>query len=212
LPGSDEAADLQQSTSDGGGVWVAPSTDDDFERFGEGLPQATDEQTSPILSMAFVDREIWVVTALSGVWRADIAEGRWTRAHEGLPTAADGPDAVPVDALLATDGELYATSDEAIYVRRDDGWERLTGPEYAQDVQAGEVDDREPLHGFIKILTYRGELLAVSTNGIYRVDRDSGAHQPLWQPGEKILTARVLPSGLYVGLENGLWRMAESSR
>ncbi|QDG51767.1 hypothetical protein FIV42_13720 [Persicimonas caeni] len=212
LPGSEEVADFQQSTSGGGGVWVAPSTDDDFERFGEGLPQATDEQTSSILSMTFVDSEIWVVTALFGVWRADIAEGRWTRAHEGLPTATNGSDAVPVHTLLATNDELYATSDEAIYIRRDDGWERLTGPGYAEEVQAGEVGDREPLHGFIKILTYRSELLAVSTNGIYRVDRDSGAHQPLWRPDEKILTAQVLSSGLYVGLENGLWRMAESSR
>jgi hypothetical protein len=200
LPGSQEEEEARRESLTGG-VWMAPSTDGEFRLFGDGLPAVTNSGTSSIHSMEFYDGEIWALTGLSGVWRADLTEGRWTKAHEGLPIAGNDESAEPVVKLITTESELYAFGDNAVYVREASRWRRLTSDEFAVEIKADELKG-----GMVNLLSFDGELIAAASTGLYAIDPQAGKYRLVWQPNWPILTAKVLPSGLYVGLNGGgLW-------
>ena len=148
--------------------------------------------------MAVHDGQIWVVTGLWGVWRADLDDGQWTQAHAGLPEG--DVEAAAVAEVVALEGRLYAVSADAIYVRDAERWQRLTTQGFAGATAVAEADV-PPVRGLI---AFEGQLLAVASTGLYTLDPDTGEHSLFWQPDDTyILTAKALPSGLYVGLRFG---------
>ena len=195
-PDSEDAASLGHGAT-GGGVFVASSLTDEFSTFGTGLPEETASGTSSIQSMVFHDKAMWVVTALSGVWRVAEDGGRWTKAHDGLPSGETSLAAV--QQLFVVDGTLYALARDSVYVRDNQTWRRMTS-----DAFAATVAHDHPGDGLLSLLSYNGHLIAAASNGLYAVDRDTGDFQRFWHPEDsEILVARSLPSGLYVGLQTG---------
>lgn len=199
LPGADDAEGSPREP--GGGVHIAPSTDGPFEPFGQDFPKTADGWPVSVQSMAVHDDAVWVVTALDGVWRADLDARQWQLAHDGLPVLADAP-AAPAQGLAVAQGRLYAYADDAVYVREDERWRQLTSPGFAERMRAHET------MRVLGVTADRGTLHAIASDGVYTLDPQTGQDTVFWQPERGWITeGKTLPSGLHVVVAfDGVWR------
>lgn len=198
LPGRQEYPET--GSYRGGGIHSAQSLGGEFAPFGEGLPEALEGGPASIQSMVIHKGEAWVVTGVHGVWRAGINRPIWTQAHDGLPTAEDAP-AAAARQLVALDDDLFALSNDAVYLREAQAWRRLTTDDFAEPLRES---------GWIYLLDlvlYRGKPLIVSPTGLFALDK-RGGQELVWQPDDSWITAgSVLSSDLYVGVAyDGIWR------
>lgn len=173
---------------------------------GSGLPS--------VQSMVHFDGDLWIVSAVQGVWRIDPTDASATRVHQGLPEETYSDVKKLVQGLVVLDGTLYAYSSQAIYALDAERWTALPHSDFDQEAAISGIDptgETKNTNGIIDLLPDGDKLMAVTLDGLYTIDPATGDFEHLDADfGAPIYKVFPADDGMYVSLwQGGLRRLQE---